>query len=61
MADTIAVMRDGKVVEYGTTTDVMTPPHHAYTQLLLDSVPEMRTDWLDNLEGDAPCWATDHR
>lgn len=49
MADTIAVMRDGKVVEYGTTSEVMTPPHHPYTQLLLDSVPEMRTDWLDNL------------
>ncbi len=49
MADTIAVMRDGKVVEYGTTSDVMTPPYHPYTQLLLDSVPEMRTDWLDKL------------
>lgn len=50
MADTIAVMRDGKVVEYGTTAEVMTPPHHPYTQLLLDSVPAMRTDWLDSLE-----------
>ena len=52
MADTIAVMRDGKVVEYGTMHEVMTPPHHPYTQLLLDSVPEMRTDWLDNLISD---------
>lgn len=50
MADTIAVMRDGRVVEYGATQEVMTPPHHPYTQLLLDSVPAMRTDWLDNLK-----------
>ena len=49
MADTIAVMRDGEVLEYGTTAEVMTPPHHPYTQLLLNSVPAMRTDWLDNL------------
>ncbi len=49
MADTIAVMREGQVVAYGTTAEVMTPPHHPYTQLLLDSVPAMRTDWLDNL------------
>lgn len=49
MADTIAVMRDGKVLEFGTTAEVMTPPCHPYTRLLLDSVPAMRTDWLDNL------------
>lgn len=53
MADSIAVMRNGEVVEYGTTSEVMTPPHHAYTRLLLDSVPAMRTDWLDNLQ-DSP-------
>ena len=51
MADTIAVMRDGKVVEYGTMNEVTTPPHHPYIQLLLDPAPEMRTDWLDNLDG----------
>jgi len=25
------------------------PPHHAYTDLLLSSVPEMDPDWLDKL------------
>ncbi len=49
MADTIAVMREGRVVEYGTLEEVITPPHHPYTQQLLNSVPVMRTDWLDNL------------
>ena len=49
VADTIAVMQDGEVVEYGSTGDVLSPPHHPYTALLLRSVPEMRTDWLDTL------------
>lgn len=46
LADTIAVMRDGKIMEVGLTREVMTPPLHPYTELLLNSVPEMRTDWL---------------
>ncbi len=49
IADTVAVMREGEVVEQGTTRQVLTPPHHAYTQLLLDSVPDLRTDWLDDI------------
>ena len=50
VADTIAVMRDGKIVEYGSTVEILTPPHHSYTELLLSSVPELRTDWLDGIE-----------
>jgi peptide/nickel transport system ATP-binding protein len=49
VADTVAVMRDGKIVEYGSTVEVLTPPHHSYTELLLSSVPELRTDWLDTI------------
>lgn len=51
IADTIAVMRDGEVVAYGTTREILTPPYHPYLELLLDSVPELSTDWLDNLQG----------
>ena len=50
VADTIAVMQNGKVVEYGPTGTVLRPPQHPYTELLLKSVPDMRTDWLDTLE-----------
>ena len=49
IADTIAVMKEGQVVEYGATKDILTPPHHPYTELLLKSVPDLRTDWLDNV------------
>lgn len=50
VADTVAVMCNGEVVEYGTTEEVLTPPHHDYTELLLTSVPDLRTDWLDDIQ-----------
>jgi peptide/nickel transport system ATP-binding protein len=49
IADEIVVMLQGRVVEQGAKEDVLTPPHHEYTELLLSSVPEMDPDWLDRL------------
>ncbi len=49
IADEIVVMHQGRVVESGSKSQVLTPPHHAYTELLLSSVPEMDPDWLDSL------------
>ena len=49
IADEVVVMKDGRVVEQGQKTEMFTPPHHAYTDLLLSSVPEMDPDWLTNL------------
>lgn len=49
IADEVVVMKDGEVVEQGPKQEMFTPPHHAYTDLLLSSVPEMDPDWLDNL------------
>lgn len=49
IADEVVVMKDGKVVEQGPKAEMFTPPHHAYTDLLLSSVPEMDPDWLTNL------------
>jgi len=48
-ADHITVMRQGVVVDFGTTEQVLSPPYHEYTELLLDSVPSLETDWLDNV------------
>ncbi|GAA4046436.1 ABC transporter ATP-binding protein [Nonomuraea soli] len=39
VADQVAVMRHGRVVESGPTRQVLTSPQHDYTRLLLDSVP----------------------
>ncbi|MDG1934901.1 MAG: ABC transporter ATP-binding protein [Paracoccaceae bacterium] len=49
ISDQVVVMNQGSVVEQGQKTDVFQPPHPAYTELLLSSVPEMDPDWLTNL------------
>ena len=49
IADKIAVMYRGKVVRYGQKSDVLSPPFDDYTDLLLSSVPEMKTGWLEGV------------
>jgi peptide/nickel transport system ATP-binding protein len=39
LADRVAVMRDGRVVEEGAVADVLVHPSHPYTKALLDAVP----------------------
>ena len=43
VADRIAVMRHGDIVEEGPALEVLTHPRHAYTQGLLAAAPTMRT------------------
>lgn len=49
IADEIAVMYRGEVVEQGSKTAVLSPPHLPYTERLLSSVPDMDPDWLTRL------------
>lgn len=49
IADEVVVMKDGAIVEVGPKNSMFKPPHHAYTDLLLSSVPEMDPKWLDRL------------
>ncbi|MEM9579159.1 MAG: ABC transporter ATP-binding protein [Pseudomonadota bacterium] len=49
IADSIAVMYQGKLVRYGTKSDVLNPPFDDYTDLLLSSVPEMKLGWLEEV------------
>jgi peptide/nickel transport system ATP-binding protein len=49
ISDEIVVMFQGRVVQQGPKTKVLSPPHPPYTELLLSSVPEMDPDWLTNL------------
>ena len=47
------------MVQQGLKTKVLSPPHPAYTELLLSSVPEMDPDWLTRLlEPKAPAPST---
>lgn len=39
-ADRVAVMKDGVIVEYGAVDSVFSSPNHAYTRMLLGSVPK---------------------
>jgi peptide/nickel transport system ATP-binding protein len=49
IADEVAVMKDGRVVEVSEKSELFAPPYHPYTELLLSSVPKMDPDWLTNV------------
>jgi peptide/nickel transport system ATP-binding protein len=46
-ADEIVVLYAGRVVEQGPANQVLSPPYHPYTRLLISSVPELRVGWLE--------------
>ena len=52
IADRVAVMLKGRIVAEGPREKVFAPPYHPYTELLLSSVPEMETTWLDGVLAD---------
>ncbi|WP_028650431.1 ABC transporter ATP-binding protein [Nocardioides halotolerans] len=54
IADRIAVMYLGRVVECGTTEEVLTAPRHPYTQALLSVVPEIEQLEPVVLTGEVP-------
>lgn len=55
MADKIAVMYAGKIVEYGTVNDVFYDPRHPYTWALLSSMPDLDTkEKLEAIPGTPP-------
>ncbi|MBQ1216958.1 MAG: ATP-binding cassette domain-containing protein [Clostridia bacterium] len=55
IADKIAVMYAGKIVEYGTADDVFYDPRHPYTWALLSSMPDLDTnEKLDAIPGTPP-------
>ena len=55
MADRIAVMYAGKIVEYGTDDDIFYDPRHPYTWALLSSMPDLDTEEkLEAIPGTPP-------
>ena len=43
IADNVVVMKDGAVVEYGTTEEILRHPKQAYTKMLISAVPSLKT------------------
>lgn len=55
MADKVAVMYAGKIVEYGTVEDIFYEPKHPYTWALLSSMPSLDTkEKLEAIPGTPP-------
>ncbi len=44
MADRVAVMYAGKIVEYGTSDEIFYDPRHPYTWALLSAMPDLNSD-----------------
>jgi len=54
IADRIAVMYLGRIVEQGTTEELLDDPRHPYTRALLSVVPEVEQMRPEILQGEAP-------
>ena len=54
MADKIAVMYLGRIVEYGLPVDVLKHPKHPYTQALLASTPKLDGSSPEAITGEPP-------
>jgi len=55
MADDIAIMYAGRIVEYGTVDEIFYNPKHPYTWALLNSMPDLNTkERLDAIPGTPP-------
>ena len=55
MADRVAVMYAGKIVEYGTSKEVFFDPRHPYTWALLSSIPDIDSkEKLEAIPGTPP-------
>lgn len=55
MADRVAVMYAGKIVEYGTAEEIFFDPRHPYTWALLASIPDIDSkEKLDAIPGTPP-------
>ncbi|MFX1254711.1 MAG: ABC transporter ATP-binding protein [Promethearchaeota archaeon] len=46
VSDDILVMKDGEIVEQGSSDQVLLDPQHSYTQFLLSCVPSLKKQWI---------------
>lgn len=51
IAHDVAVLCAGRILRQGSVDQALSPPLDAYTQCLIEAVPQMRGDWLAQLAG----------
>ena len=56
MADKVAVMYAGSIVEYGSKTDVLNHPKHPYTKALIASIPQIGGTIPKGIQGQPPAF-----
>ena len=56
MADKVAVMYAGDLVEYGSKTDVLNHPEHPYTKALIASIPQIGGTLPKGIPGQPPAF-----
>lgn len=54
LGDRVAVLKQGELVEFGTTQQVLSAPQHPYTQMLIASVPRHEPSARKPIPDDAP-------
>ncbi len=54
LSDRVAVLKQGEVVELGTTSQVLSAPEHPYTKMLISSVPLHEPPERHAISADAP-------
>ena len=54
IADRVAVMYAGKIVELGTVNDIFEDPQHPYARGLIGSIPRESGQRVEGLQGEAP-------
>ncbi|MBL8699636.1 MAG: ABC transporter ATP-binding protein [Alphaproteobacteria bacterium] len=59
IADRVAVLQRGKLVEFGPTADVLRRPQHEYTRMLIASVPSMTPRHREVKAGGKPVLRTE--
>ena len=62
IAEDLAVMYVGHMVEWGDTEEIIHKPQHPYTQLLVSAVPDPKKSIHDKLQGnkgEIPLWTPD--
>jgi peptide/nickel transport system ATP-binding protein len=50
VCDEVMVLYAGRTVEAGSRASIGTAPWHPYAELLISSVPELRTGWLEKVD-----------